>query len=97
MTDDVSPTPRQIRRNHALADARRFAVIAGVALAAAAATIVAVARFDFLGAGVHVNLAMVLGTLGAIALGVGLMGLTFYSNRSGVDDEVKADKEEGAL
>ncbi len=96
MIDDTSPPARQTQRNHALRGARRFVVIAGFALAAAAATIVIVAQFDFLGAGVHVNLAMVLGTIGAIALGVGLMGLTFYSSRSGVDDEVRTDTDKDA-
>lgn len=63
--------------------------IAAGALAVLAALIVAAARFDFLGAGFHVNFAMVLGALGTIGVGVGLMALTFYSSRSGADDEVK--------
>jgi hypothetical protein len=32
---------------------------------------------------------MLLGALGTIGVGVGLMALTFYSSRSGADDEVK--------
>jgi hypothetical protein len=74
----------------ALVAARRFGAIAAGALIVVAAAIVAAARFDFLGAGFHVNLAMLLGALGTIGVGVGLMALTFYSSRSGADDEVKS-------
>jgi hypothetical protein len=76
-------------RRRAAKAARRFGAVAAGLLAASAIVIVALARFDFLGAGVHVNLAMLLGALGTIGVGVGLMALTFYSSRSGADDEVK--------
>ena len=66
--------------------ALRLGAIASSVLAATSALIVAAARFDFLGAGFHVNLAMLLGAIGVIGVGVGLMALTFYSSRSGADD-----------
>lgn len=75
-------------RASAAAAARRFGAVAAGLLIAAAIAIVALVRFDFLGAGVHVNLAMVLGAAGTIAAGVGLMALTFYSSRSGSDDDI---------
>lgn len=58
-------------------------------IAGAAVLIVIAGRFDFLGAGFHVNFAMLLGAVGTIAVGVGLMALVFYSSRSGADEEVK--------
>lgn len=75
------------KKQKAQGAARRFGAIAAGALIATAALIVAAAQFDFLGAGFHVNLAMLLGAVGTIGVGVGLMALTFYSSRSGVDDE----------
>ena len=66
--------------------ALRFGAIASGVLAVASGLIVAAARFDFLGASFHANLAMLLGAIGAIGVGVGLMALTFYSSRSGADD-----------
>ncbi|MDZ7629077.1 MAG: hypothetical protein U5J99_11825 [Parvularculaceae bacterium] len=83
----MSDTSRQTRARAAAA-ARRFGVVAAGLLAISAIVIVALARFDFLGAGFHVNLAMALGAAGTIAVGVGLMALTFYSSRSGSDDEI---------
>ncbi len=77
------------RRRAAQKAARRFGAFAAGSLVATAAGVVVAGQFDFLGAGFHLNLAMVLGTLGTIAMGVGLMALTFYSSRSGADDEVK--------
>lgn len=81
-------------RRRAAAAARRFGAVAAGLLAAAAIAIAAIARFDFLGAGFHVNLAMLLGAVGTIAIGVGLMALTFYSSRSGADDRVKTSAPE---
>lgn len=71
--------------------ARRFGAVAAGALITVAALIVAAARFDFLSAGFHVNLAMLFGALGTIGVGVGLMALTFYSSRSGADEDVRTD------
>lgn len=82
-------TTSQDRQLLARKAARRFGAALAGGLLAAAAAIVALARFDFLGAGFHVNLAMLLGAIGTIGVGVGLMGLTFYSSRSGADDEVE--------
>lgn len=77
------------RRRRAAGAARRFGAVAAALIVAATIVIAALARFDFLGAGFHGNLAMLLGALGTIAVGVGLMALTFYSSRSGADDDVK--------
>ena len=73
-------------------DARRKAVgffrLASGILFAAIGFLALAARFDFFGAGFHVNFALVLGIAGTVLLGVGLMALSFYSDRSGADDEV---------
>lgn len=68
--------------------ARRFFWIAAGLLVAIMAALVAVSRLEIFGAGFHVNFALVLGVLGTIGLGVGLMALSFYSDRSGADDDV---------
>lgn len=82
-------TSARDRRLLARRAARRFGAVAAGVLLAAVAAIVALARFDFLGAGFHVNFAMMLGAVGTIGVGVGLMALTFYSSRSGADDDVE--------
>lgn len=79
-----SPDPRRAARKRAfgffrLASALLFAGVGALALAA---------RFDFFGAGFHINLAAVFGVAATILLGVGLMALSFYSDRSGADDGV---------
>ncbi|HEY2890587.1 MAG TPA: hypothetical protein VGJ31_08155 [Dongiaceae bacterium] len=43
----------------------------------------------------NITVALVLGILFISLLGVGLMGLIFYSNRSGQDDEVYRSAEDG--
>ncbi len=82
-------SPPVLRERSARHAAARFGAIAACLIAGAAILIVAAGRFDFLGAGFHVNFAMLLGAVGTIAVGVGLMALVFYSSRSGADDEVK--------
>lgn len=76
--------------------ALRFSALSAGAVAAIAIGVVAIARFDFLGAGFHVNFALLLGAAGTIALGVGLMALSFYSSRSGTDDSVKPGPSDAA-
>jgi hypothetical protein len=80
----------EIARRRAL----RFAAIAAGVPAAAVIAFGAAARFEFFGAGFHVNVALALGVAGAILLGVGLMALSFYSDRSGADDAVLGMKED---
>jgi len=76
-------------RSGAARAAWRFGRIAAGLLVAVAAAIAAVSRPEIFGAGFHVNFALVLGVLGTIGLGVGLMALSFYSDRSGADDEAQ--------
>ena len=45
--------------------------------------------FHGLGIDATTLVALLLGTVGAMALGVALMGLVFYSNESRVDEEVR--------
>jgi hypothetical protein len=86
----MAMTPDTDRRRNARRAARLFGFVAA-GLIAGVAVIIAAARFDFFSAGFHVNFAMLLGAVGTIAVGVGLMALTFYSSRSGADDRVKSD------
>lgn len=83
--------PDDARRREARRAAARLGAMAAGLLGLAAVLIVALARFDFLGAGFHVNFAVLLGVAGTIALGVGLMALTFYSSRSGADEAARHD------
>lgn len=91
----MTPTTDRNGRNARRASLR-FSAIAAGAVAAIAIGVVAIARFDFLGAGFHVNFALLLGAAGTIAFGVGLMALSFYSSRSGTDDSVKPDPSDPA-
>jgi hypothetical protein len=87
MTMSLPPDRDQSARR----SAARFGALAAMLIAGAAILIVIAGRFEFLGAGFHVNLAMLLGAVGTIAVGVGLMALVFYSSRSGADERVKSD------
>ncbi|MCB2114402.1 MAG: hypothetical protein KDD85_12780 [Parvularculaceae bacterium] len=93
MTEHIHPeqTSPKIARRRAV----RFFQLACGALVGAISLVALAARFDFLGAGFHVNFALLLGVAGTILLGVGLMALSFYSNRSGADDAV-LNKDDGA-
>lgn len=75
-------------RRAAAQKARRFGLIATLVLAAVMTILTAFSQFDPFGAGVHLSIAFILGVGGAILLGVGLMALSFYSDRAGVDDGV---------
>ena len=81
---DPSPEARSEARRRAF---RFFRVAAAGLFLASLAGAIAV-RFDFSGWGFHVNFALVLGVAATILLGVGLMALSFYSDRSGADDAV---------
>lgn len=85
--DPVEKTPRAVRRA-AANTALRFAGAASLGLLTVIALAGIAARFEFFGAGFHVNFALALGVAGTVLLGVGLMALSFYSDRSGADDEV---------
>jgi hypothetical protein len=76
------------RQSKAVRAAWRFGWLAAGLLVAITVALTAVSRLEIFGAGFHVNFALVLGVLGTIGLGVGLMALSFYSDRSGADDEV---------
>ena len=45
--------------------------------------------FHGVGLGLQAMIALTLGTIVTAGLGVGLMGLVFYSDRSGMDDRVR--------
>lgn len=84
MSDDPAPCQKA-----ALQKARRFALLASAAVIILLVAAAALARLDLFRAGFHANLAILLGVVGTIGLGVGLMALSFYSNRSGADDAVR--------
>lgn len=84
MTNDPASGPKD-----ALNKARRFALVASAAVIILLIVIAALARLDLFRAGFHANLAIFLGVIGTLGLGVGLMALSFYSNRSGADDAVR--------
>lgn len=65
----------------------RFGWVATALLIAIMGVLAALSELEVFGAGFHVNFALLLGVLGTILLGVGLMALSFYSDRSGADDE----------
>src|SRR5690606_3447791 len=62
-------------KKSARARAIRFFGLASGLLFAAIGAIALAVRFDFFGAGFHVNFAFILGVAGVILLGVGLMAL----------------------
>lgn len=88
-------------RRLAARKAWRFAGLAAGLLVLLMIAFAAAARLEVFGAGFHVNFALVLGVAGTILLGVGLMALSFYSDRAGVDDGVigmsdgERDEEDG--
>lgn len=86
----VKDKPPENPRNgrEAARKAWRFACIATGILVAVMIAFAGLMRFEVFGAGFSVNFALVLGVLGTILLGVGLMALSFYSDRSGADDSV---------
>jgi uncharacterized integral membrane protein len=75
-------------RKSAAQRAWRFGAITTILLTVTIIVAAAATRLDIFSAGFHVSLAMILGVAGTILLGVGLMALSFYSDRSGVDDGV---------
>jgi hypothetical protein len=84
MKNDPASDPKDAARR-----ARRFAIAASAAVLFILVFIAAFARLNLFGAGLHANLALFLGVAGTLGLGVGLMALSFYSNRSGADDAVR--------
>ncbi len=82
------PTPASADRKDALKRALRFGAVASALLAALVIGLALATRLEVFGAGFHVNFALILGVAGTILLGVGLMALSFYSERSGADDAV---------
>ena len=84
------PAPRQDARRRAV---RFFAIAAGLLFAIMIA-LALVTRLEVMNGGFHVNFALALGVAGTILLGVGLMALSFYSDRSGADDAVRGMTDE---
>lgn len=80
MTTAKKPLENARDGRDAARKAWRFGGIATAILIAAMAAFAGLMRFEVFGAGFHVNFALV--------LGVGLMALSFYSDRSGIDDGV---------
>lgn len=95
MQSDPKGDPDQsASRKIAAQRAWRFGAIATMLLTGTIIVIAAATRLDIFSAGFHVSFAMILGVAGTILLGVGLMALSFYSDRSGVDDGVLGMKDE---
>lgn len=67
----------------------RFGALASAILFAIIIVLGFAARLEIFNAGFHVSFALILGVAGTILLGVGLMALSFYSDRSGADDAVR--------
>lgn len=73
--------------------AAAFGAFATILLFAAVAGVAFASRFEFFNAGPHAILAITLGVGGSILLGVGLMALSFFSNRTGADEAVMSRDE----
>lgn len=69
--------------------ALRTGLLAAGLLVAVMVGLAATARLEIFGSGFHATLALILGIGGTIILGAGLMALSFYSARAGIDDEVR--------
>lgn len=67
---------------------RRFILWAGGGLAVISLLFALLTRFQVFAEGFHAVFAIFLGVTFTIAMAVGLMALTFHSNRSGHDDEI---------
>jgi len=70
----------------------RFVLICAGVIAALLAVVWAVDGLSGLGLSVHGMVALSLGILLSVGLGVGLMALVFYSNRTGQDDAAGGDR-----
>ena len=96
MADDREKRPLEL----VLQDFRRLsvgawiAIVVLIALLAAAIVGVSLSGTDDLASGVSGpgTIAMIFGVLFTIAVGVGLMGLIFYSSRRGYDEPPTADR-----
>jgi hypothetical protein len=68
---------------------RNWLAVAGAVAAVAVVVVVSAVNWDVLGdTGIDLNgwIALILGVLATLAVGVGLMTLVFISNRRGYDD-----------
>jgi len=72
----------------------RFSITSGVAILVLIAIAWVVFGFGSLGLNTSATIALSLGILLTAGLGVGLMALVFYSNRSGQDDLVQRSARE---
>jgi drug/metabolite transporter (DMT)-like permease len=80
-------------KGRAFKHAATFGVLATILLIAAVAGVAFASRFEFFHAGPHAIIAITLGVGGSILLGVGLMALSFFSNRTGADEAVMSRDE----
>ncbi len=67
---------------------RFFLGVCAAIVALALLGVWALRGFDTFGMGFHGILALLLGAILSSAVGIGLMALVFFSNRSGHDDEI---------
>lgn len=86
--DQHSGGHQAARSNEARSRALRFTGYTVLGLVALSAIIGLFIGVNSFGGGLQINIALILGVIGTVALGVGLMALTFYSDRSGADDNV---------
>ncbi len=66
-----------------------FVTVTSLSLLGVMAIVVLFARLDALTASPHITFALFLGVVATIAVGVGLMALVFYSDRSGHDETIQ--------
>jgi hypothetical protein len=82
------------KRGGTMKKASNWIAVGGAALFVAAVAAVAVANWSGIGdSGIDLHgwIALVLGVLATLALGIGLMALVFISNRRGYDDPPRED------
>lgn len=89
MTTDPTLLAGGGARKDAIRRAMRFGALSSAILFAIIIALGFASRLEVFNAGFHVGFALVLGVAGTILLGVGLMALSFYSDRSGADDAVR--------
>lgn len=88
---------------HNMGWSKFFILICVALLLVTAAVLAALVAFAELGIGLHGGIALALGVLMTMGMAMGLMGLMFFSNRSGYDEyahtgwgENDADRKPGA-
>lgn len=87
-TIDPPPSDQPAARKRAV----RTALIAGGGVVVVMAGLALAAGLNLWSTGVHGTIALVLGVVATTGLGAGLMALSFYSSRAGVDEAVGMDE-----